>query len=182
MRTLRMLAWLFVLTGIVYPLLITGISYLSMPKKAQGSLLNYQGRVVGSSLIAQKFEGEKYFWPRPSAIDYQPLPSGGSNLGPTSLLLKKEVGRRRTAYFNKEIPSELLFASGSGVDPHLTLQAAYFQAARIAQTRQMELYKVHELIYSSMIKRRFGFLGVKHVNVLKLNCALDSLENKNESN
>ena len=137
MKPLRMFMWMLFLTGIAYPLCVTLISYVAMRHKAQGSLLTFEGRVIGSSLIAQKFESSQYFWPRPSAIDYQPLPSGGSNLGPTSRELKKEVEMRRSRYTSKQVPSELLFASASGIDPHISPEAAYFQSSRVANARHI---------------------------------------------
>jgi len=181
MIILRMFVWMFLVTGVMYPLLVTGIAHLTMPKKARGNLISYQGRLIGSSLIAQKFTEDKYFWPRPSAVDYQPLPSGGSNLGPTSALLKKEIERRRAAYFNREVPSDLLFASGSGLDPHLTFVAVSFQATRVAEARHMEIQRIRELIDSLMSKRFLGILGDKYINILELNLALDLLENHHES-
>ena len=169
-----------ILTGLIYPLLIMFIAHVTMPKKAKGSLVVHKGKIVGSALIGQKFESEKYFWPRPSFVDYNPLPSGGSNLGPTSADLKKEVEKRRSIlenlYKTNKIPSELLFASGSGLDPHLTPQGAYFQIERVAGERKIEGKRLRELIDALTQKRRFGFLGSKYVNVLKLNLALDEEE------
>lgn len=180
MKALRMFVWMTVLTGILYPLSITVIANMAMPKKAKGSMVTHNNKIVGSLLIGQKFESEKYFWSRPSAIDYNPLPSGGTNLGPTSEDLKKIVDKRRSilATHNKtdEIPSELLFASGSGLDPHISPKTAYFQIARVAKARTREGKELKNLIDSLTQKRRFGFLGAKYVNVLKLNLALDRLD------
>jgi potassium-transporting ATPase KdpC subunit len=173
MKSLKMFIWLSLLVGVIYPFLVTAIALLAMPAKATGSFIINNGQIVGSTLIAQKFENEGYFWPRPSAIDYNPLPSGGSNLGPTSLKLKQQVEKRREKYHAQEIPSELLFASGSGLDPHLSPEAAYFQVERIAHVRQIKSERVKELIDSFIHKRHLGFLGKKCVNVLKLNLALD---------
>lgn len=174
MQALRLFLWLFIITGVVYPSLITFIAHTTMKHKATGSLVK-----GGSLLIGQKFEGEKYFWSRPSAVDYNPLPSGGSNLGPTSKTLKNNVEKRRLliakASDNGEPPSELLFASGSGLDPHISPAAAYFQLHRIARARKIDEEKIREIVHLLIEKRRFGFIGVPCVNVLKLNLALDLL-------
>ncbi len=171
-----MFLWLTLLTGLLYPLLITLIA-LTMKQKAEGNFVFTEGRRVGAELIGQKFESAKYFWSRPSAIDYNPLPSGGSNFGPTSAALKKAVDERREkwikAHNRQDIPAELLFASGSGLDPHLSLPAAYFQIARVAKARNLDEERVKELIDNLAIRRRFGFLGEECVNVLLLNIALD---------
>lgn len=163
------------LTGLLYPLLITLIAQTTMKPQADGEILLHQGKKVGSSHIAQKFESPKYFWPRPSAIDYNPLPSGGSNLGPTSASLKKTVEERKARFHSGNIPSELLFASGSGLDPHITSSAAYFQIDRVAQARGLDSKRVKELVDRLIEKRRLGFLGEPCLNVLKLNLALDEL-------
>src|ERR1700733_11131620 len=178
MRTLSMFLWMTLLTGVIYPLMITVISNLTMPREAKGSLIYQDHTIVGSALIGQKFESERYFWSRPSAVNDDPLPSGGSQLGPTSRALKKAVERRRlhiASTWNlkdpKIIPSELLFASGSGLDPHITPQCAYFQVDRIAKSRNIEHEKIKKLIHSLVEKRGFGFLGSPCVNVLRLNLA-----------
>lgn len=185
-NTLRLFLWLTFLLGIAYPLFITIIAQLTMRHKANGSFLKADGKIVGSSLIAQKFEKDIYFWPRPSANDYNPLASGGSNLGPTSALLKKAVDDRReniiTIYDVNDratIPTELLYSSGSGLDPHISLKAAYFQLPRVLQARKWnedeERKKVVNLIEQLTENRSFGFIGEPCVNVLKLNLALDQL-------
>jgi len=180
MKALRMFIWMLLLTGLIYPLLVTALGFFLMPKKAQGSLVIYKGKIIGSVLIGQKFESGKYFWPRPSAVDYNPLPSGGSNLGPTSAELQQQVEKRHSVlvslYKTEQIPSELLFASGSGLDPHITPEAAYFQMERVSKERGIESKKLKVLIDSLTQKRRFGFLGVKYINVLMLNLALDQEE------
>lgn len=183
MKALRMFVWMTLLTGFVYPLLITAIASLTMHRRSEGSLIRQGNKVIGSALIGQKFEGERYFWPRPSAVDYNPLPSGGSNLGPTSVELKAQVEKRRAFIASQghsvhEIPSELLFASASGLDPHISLQTALFQVERISKARNIEKGKVIAEIRTLIEKRRFGFLGVTRVNVLKLNMALDGLKEK----
>ena len=179
-----------VLVGVVYPLVITGITQAIFPRKANGSLVYMNDRVVGSDLIGQKFESQRYFWPRPSAIDYNPLPSGGSNLGPTSADLEKQISQRRSMQLEANgmsegaiIPLDLLFTSASGLDPHISPLAARFQVNRIARARgfdangENELYK---LIDKHIEPRALQLMGEPRVNVLKLNLALDSLGAKLE--
>ncbi len=190
--SLKLLGWLTLLTGVIYPLFITGIGYLILPHKTNGSLLYVKGEIVGSALIGQKFEDSKYFWPRPSAHNYDALASGGSNYGPTSKDLKKAIDERKAALMKAhsienadEIPSELLFASGSGLDPHITPKAALFQMKRVAKARKMDNEKgykaLEDLINSQTDKPFLGFIGETCVNVLTLNIALDKLEiNKTE--
>jgi potassium-transporting ATPase KdpC subunit len=176
------------LTGLLYPLLITAIAQLTMKQQADGDFIFYNEAIVGAKLIGQKFEGDNYFWPRPSAIDYKPLPSGGSNLGPTSMVLKKTVEERRAKLLKFDpnrkdsVPSELLFASGSGVDPHLTVAGVYFQIERIAKSREIEKNEIITLIEPMIIERRFGFLGEECFNVLQLNLALDQSQNRKQRN
>ncbi|MCE5318688.1 MAG: potassium-transporting ATPase subunit KdpC [Parachlamydia sp.] len=179
----RLFLWMVLLTGIAYPLLITGIAYIAFKHQSEGDFINVDGKPVGARLIAQKFESEKYFWPRPSSIDYNPLPSGGSNLGPTSVALKKTVEERKSAltkaHPGNEIPSELLFASGSGLDPHISPQTAYYQVDRIVKARGLDPQKgkeaLEKLILSHTEGRHLAFLGNPCVNVLMLNLALDTL-------
>ncbi len=178
----RMFLWMTVLTGIIYPLLVTGLAQLMMKQKADGGFLSSNKKIVGATLIAQKFESEKYFWARPSSIDYNPIPSGGSNLGPTSEALKKAVEERqdkilKVHHVDKDkIPAELLFASGSGLDPHISIATAYFQIERVAKARNMESNKIRHLVDTLTIEQPLGFLGEACVNVLVLNKALDELE------
>ena len=182
-RAFKMVLWLTFLTGVAYPLFITGISYLIMPGRAQGSLLVSNGKVIGSRLIAQKFTSERYFWPRPSAIDFNPLPSGGSNLGPTSRALQNLVKDRRkhlteTHSINEKnsIPSELLYASGSGLDPHITINAVNYQLERVAEARKLDekgKLLLRNIISQHMLTPGFGILGESYVNVLELNYAMD---------
>ena len=182
-RMLKMFLWLTFLTGVIYPLLITVVAKTFMHDKASGSFVVVDGKIVGSSLIAQKFTNESYFWPRPSACDYNALPSGASNLGPISLELKKQVDERRKKIMqahgnikNNEIPSELLYASGSGLDPHITKCAADFQISRIANARRLNASSKKALVelVESMVEERYcGFTGGQYVNVLLLNIALD---------
>lgn len=177
----RMFLWMTFLTGIIYPLLITVIAQLTMKHKADGDFIFIKEKTIGATLIAQKFESDKYFWGRPSSIDYNPLPSGGSNLGPTSIVLKEIVEHRREKILKAhqvdkdKIPPELLFASGSGLDPHIKISTAYFQIERIAKSREVESKNIKNLIDRMIIKPSLGFLGEACVNVLMLNQALDEL-------
>lgn len=176
---IRMFLWMTFLTGIIYPLLITTVAQLTMKQRADGDFLVEKGKVIGSKLIAQKFESDQYFWGRPSAVDYNPLPSGASNLGPTSLALKTLVEERQNKILKShqvdkgEIPPELLFASGSGLDPHIHVSTAYFQMERVARSRGVQIKDVKDLIDKMLIKKKLGFLGENCVNVLLLNRALD---------
>jgi potassium-transporting ATPase KdpC subunit len=181
---LKIFLILTLLTGIVYPLVVTGIAQMFFPRQAQGNLVSVGGKVVGSSLIGQKFTDPRYFQPRPSAMDYNPLPSGGSNLGPTSAQLKAQVKQLRDslAVINgksrEEVPPDLLFASGSGLDPHISPEAAYFQIDRIARVRWgglAGLQMLHKLVAAHIEKPDLNILGEPRVNVLLLNIALDSL-------
>lgn len=184
-RCFRLFLWLTVLTGVLYPLLITFIAYFTMHPQSTGSIIIHKDKAIGSKLIAQKFSSDKYFWPRPSAVDYNPLPSGGSNLGPISLDLKKAVDMR-TAVIKKahpdasieKIPAELLFASGSGLDPHISPETAFFQIDRIAKASKMDEEALKQLVNKMTDRRQLGFLGTKCVNVLMLNIALDELHDK----
>lgn len=179
----RMFVWMTLLTGILYPLLVTAIAQLTMKHQAEGNFLLSEEKVVGAVLIAQKFESDRYFWARPSSIDYNPLPSGGSNLGPTSAALKKAVEERQEKISKAhlvdkdKIPVELLFSSGSGLDPHISVPTAYFQIERVAKSRKLDNKDIRNLIDSLVIKRDLGFLGETYVNVLILNTALDELQN-----
>lgn len=180
-NNVRMFLWMTFLTGILYPLLITVIAQATMKQKADGNFLSVKDTRVGAASIAQKFESDQYFWPRPSAIDYSPLPSGGSNLGPTSAELKKIVADRREKISKahqdakENIPVELLFASGSGLDPHISIAAADFQIERVAKARGVDNKDIKALIDRMVIPQGFGFLGEACVNVLMLNMALDEL-------
>src|SRR6185369_2615902 len=122
-QALRILLVLSILTGLVYPLVVTGVAQVIFPNQAGGSLIVRHHQVVGSSLMAQSFKDSKYFWPRPSAVDYNPLPSGGSNFGPTSKDLLEKIKERRSA----GLTGELLFASASGLDPHISPNTAHEQ-------------------------------------------------------
>lgn len=172
--SLRALVALTLLTGVLYPLGMTAVSQLAFPRQANGSQLQVDGKLAGSTLLAQKFTSPRYFWPRPSAGDYATVASGASNQSFTSKKLLDAVNERRAA-LGKDAPSDLLYASGSGLDPHISPAAAAYQAERVAKARGLELAKVAALIQSQTEPPQFGFLGEPRVNVLLLNRALDEL-------
>ncbi|MGB8166654.1 MAG: potassium-transporting ATPase subunit KdpC [Chthoniobacteraceae bacterium] len=174
LQSLRAVLVLTVLTGLVYPLLVTVVSQALFARKANGSLLYEDGKLLGSELLAQKTEDARYFWPRPSAADYATVASGASNKGPTSADLVKAITERR-AKLGAAAPVELLTASGSGLDPHLSPEAARFQAERIASARGVDVEKVRALIASLAEPPQFGIFGEPRVNVFILNRALDGL-------
>lgn len=187
MRRFKLFLSLTILTGLLYPLLITLVGMLTMHYKAQGSFIVEDGKKIGSKLIAQKFVQDKYFWPRPSSVNYVPLPSGASNLGPTSLALKKQIEERKALNIRANgisastpVPAELLFASGSGLDPHISPETAYFQSSRVIKARGWNpvdgFKEVDGIIKEHTKKRSLGFIGVPCVNVLELNVALDKIE------
>ncbi len=178
--SLRMLFFMTIITGIIYPVLVTGISQLFFHKQANGSLVKMDNKIIGSELIGQKFISEKYFWARPSAIDYNTVPSGASNLGYTSLDLKNKINERISVLSKnssvKNIPKDLLFASSSGIDPHISPESAYFQIDRIAKSRnfnEKQKKELIDLVKKSIEKRQFNILGEERVNVLLLNIELD---------
>lgn len=169
------------LTGILYPLLVTGLAQLLFKHEANGSLIVSHSKVIGSRLIGQPFSGPGYFHSRPSAAGngYDGTASGGTNLGPTSRKLVEErvrpaAGRRRLENPSVEIPIDLVTASASGLDPHISPAAAAFQAPRVARERGMEEEAVRQLIRAHTAGRQFGILGEPRVNVLELNLALDA--------
>lgn len=170
--SIKVLGIFTVLLGVIYPLAIALVAQGFFPKQANGSLVELSGRTVGSSLLAQKTVSEKYFWPRPSASDFGANPSGASNLGPTSKVLKQAVEERRA----QGLSSGLLFSSGSGLDPHISIDAAISQVPRIVQSRllsETDGSKIVELIHRSLEKRDFGILGEPRINVLLLNIEMD---------
>lgn len=180
MTSIRVLLVLTVLTGIIYPLMITGVSQVVFPDRANGSMIDVGGRTIGSHLVGQAFASDRYFWPRPSAIGYNPMPSGGSNLGPTSTTLRDSVEKRaaKIGVPIKSIPADLLLASGSGLDPDISPEAALFQIDRVVKARKLteaELPGIVSLVQSHIKYPQFGLLGEPRVNVLELNLALDSL-------
>lgn len=166
---LRMLISMIVLTGLIYPLLMTLIAKVIMPKQANGSLIHVDNKIIGSELIAQNFKGQAYFWPRPSAVDFDPMkPAGGSNLGPTSQKLK-EIVEERIKRLGLHPPAELVYASGSGLDPHISLQTAYYQIERVLKARSI----AHPEQLHSLIDSLAEGFQKNYVNVLLLNQALD---------
>lgn len=184
-NSFRMFLWLTILTGIAYPLVIFLIAKLTMNDYANGSLILKNNAIVGSTLIGQKFESDKYFWSRPSAHNYNPLPSGGSNLGPTSVSLKKAVQERQTKFAEAhhvsadKVPSIMVYASGSGLDPHITPKAARLQIDRVVKARgwgESSSKTVEDLVDKMTEKRDLRIFGEPRVNVLRLNMALDDLE------
>jgi potassium-transporting ATPase KdpC subunit len=183
--TIKVLLVMTVLTGIIYPLVIFGAGNLFFHSKANGSLIAVNGNTAGSELIAQKFESEKYFQPRPSAVDYQTLPSGASNLGPTSSKLKAISDSLRLAYIlknnlnmNARVPYDAVYSSGSGLDPHISYENAVLQIERISKARNFSDEKklqLRNLIDRTLENPQFGFLGEPRINVLNLNIELDKL-------
>jgi K+-transporting ATPase ATPase C chain len=173
-----------VLTGLFYPLLITGIAQVAFPGAANGSLIVRDGKVVGSRLIGQAFTAPKYFWSRPSATGpgpYNAAASSGSNLGPTHPDLEKAVKERVARLKESDpgnmapIPVDLVTASASGLDPHISPSAAQWQIARVAKARGLSVAQVQQLVAEFTESRQFGILGEPGVNVLRLNLALDAL-------
>jgi K+-transporting ATPase ATPase C chain len=174
---------LTLLTGIAYPLLVTGLSQALMPGKANGSLIMKDGKAVGSSLIGQSFSDPKYFWSRPSAtspMPNNPTASSGSNLGPTNPALLDAVKGRVQALRDADpgnqqpVPVDLVTASASGLDPHISPAAAEYQLARVARVRNINPETVRKLLAEHTDGRQFGILGEVRVNVLELNLALDT--------
>jgi K+-transporting ATPase ATPase C chain len=184
---------LAVITGLLYPLAITGLANVLFPEQAQGSLIKHDGRIIGSALIGQPFNEDKYFHGRPSAttaadpndvtktVDapYNAANSGGSNLGPTSKILaeriKKDVDRLRAENPDAIIPADLVTSSASGLDPDISPDAAFFQIPRVAKARGLPEARLRDLVQAHIESRLFGLLGEPRVNVVKLNLALDGL-------
>lgn len=182
---LVLLIGLTIITGVIYPLLVTGLAQLAFPLQANGSLIIQDGQVIGSALIGQPFDRPEYFWSRPSAtapFPYNAAASSGSNLGPTSQTLVDQVQARVDALRAADpantapIPVDLVTASASGLDPHLSLAAARYQAPRVARARGLGEEAVQDLIDRFTEARQWGLLGEPRVNVLQLNLALDTLQ------
>lgn len=180
--SLMILVLLTLVTGIAYPLLVTGLANVIFPTQSMGSLILQDNRIIGSSLIGQSYQNDNYFYGRPSVtaeMPYNTLASGGSNLAISNPLLTKELTERSAALKQYEpdggdtLPVDLLTASSSGLDPHISVAAALYQAPRIAKNRQLPLDKVKSLIADNTQTPLFRFLGEPVVNVLELNIALD---------
>ncbi len=175
---------LTLLTGIAYPLLVTGISQLAMPGQANGSMIMKDGKPAGSELIGQSFSDPKYFWSRPSATGPMPnnaAASSGSNLGPTNPALMDAIKARIQALTDADpgnrqlVPVDLVTASASGLDPHISPAAAQYQLARVARVRNLNPEALQKLVAEHTEGRQFGILGEPRVNVLELNLALDAV-------
>jgi K+-transporting ATPase ATPase C chain len=184
LQSLLVLLVLTVVTGIVYPLVVTGVAQLCCRLQAQGSPIERAGRVVGSALLGQAFDQPRYFWGRPSATTPQPYngaSSGGSNLGPTNPAQIDAVKARVAALQQADpdnrlpIPVDLVTASASGLDPDISPAAAQYQVARIARVRHIDPARLRALIAAHTQRRQWGILGEVRVNVLELNLALDQL-------
>ena len=180
-----LLALFTLLTGIAYPLAVTSLAQAVFPMQANGSLMRQEGRIVGSALIGQPFDDPRYFWGRPSAtapFPYNAAASSGSNLGPSNPALIEAVQARITALRAADpgndapVPVDLVTASGSGLDPHISVAAALYQAPRVAKVRGLNAEAVSQLVAQQAEGRQLGFLGEPRVNVLKLNLALDGVE------
>jgi potassium-transporting ATPase KdpC subunit len=180
------LLWLTLITGVAYPVLVTVLGQSLFSEQANGSLIrDSKGQVIGSRLIGQTFSEAGYFWGRPSATSpyaYNAGASSGSNLGPTNPALKTAIEERVAALKQAdpanqaEVPIDLVTASGSGLDPHISLAAAEYQAARIAKARHIAVEQVRNVIVEQMQGRQLGLLGEPRVNVLQMNLALDQLK------
>ena len=181
-NSLTILLLFTVLTGVIYPLAVTGIAQAMFPHQANGSIIMINHKAVGSELIGQQFDDPKYFWGRPSVTSPYPYNSGsssGSNLGPDNPDLMKAVQARIDALHaadpanTEKIPVDLVTSSGSGLDPHTSLAAVEYQVRRVARTRGIDEHAVSELIAQHMQERLFGLFGEPVVNVLEVNLALD---------
>lgn len=173
-----------VICGVIYPALVTGLARAVFPKQANGSFItDKSGREIGSTLIGQPFSDPKYFWPRPSATSdfgYNPLASGGSNAGPTNpaylLTVADRVKVLRDSGVTGKIPAELVQASASGLDPHITPEAALLQIPRVAKVRGISEDRLRKVVRDGIEERQLGFIGAPRVNVLKLNLAVKDLK------
>jgi len=186
MKAIKVLFIMTILTGIIYPVIITVISQLFFQREANGSLIMKKGIVVGSELIGQKFERPSFFWSRPSAIDYNPLPSGASNLGPTSEKLRTLIEKRKTDFLSAnflenstKVPLEMLTASASGLDPHISPQAVMLQVNRICKVRNFssaEKQKLFDIIQKLTERPQLNIFGEERINILLLNLELEKMQ------
>ena len=170
------------LCGFLYSATVTGLGQLLFPAQANGSLIELDGKILGSSLVAQPFTDPKYFQPRPSAANYDPMAMAGSNMARTNPELTKIIEQRiadievRDHIDGRQIPSDLVTASGSGIDPEISLKSAMIQVQRVAEARHLSDQQVIELIQQYTLKPTFGVLGQERINVLELNLALDQIK------
>jgi K+-transporting ATPase ATPase C chain len=179
-QSVRALIVFTLITGIAYPLIVTGVAQLAFKGEANGSLIEKDGRVIGSRLIGQQFTDPKYFWGRPSAtspMPYNGASSSGSNLGPTNPALREAVAERIQALGDaRPVPGDLVTASGSGLDPHISPAAAAYQVPRVAKARGIAEGKLRSLISQHTESATLGVFGEPRVNVLALNLSLDGLK------
>ena len=170
-----------ILVGLAYPLAITGVAHFLFPRKAAGSLILHNGQIIGSELLAQSFTSDKYFHPRPSAAGngYDATSSGGSNLAQSNKALvdriQGSINTLAKENSSEPVPIDLVTTSGSGLDPDITPDAAYFQVPRIAKARNLSVDAIRQLVDTHITPRQLGVLGEPRVNVLNLNLALDQL-------
>jgi len=175
LQSLRVLILLTIFTGVLYPILVMLLAGAFFHDKASGSLITKNSTVIGSSLLAQHTERDDLFWPRPSSCDYGAVPSGASNLGPTSSALAKVVDDRRKQ-LGDHAPVDLLTTSGSGLDPDISPEAALFQITRISKARNMPSSRLEELVRTHTESPQFKILGLPRVNVFALNIELNQLQ------
>ena len=185
LQSLKMILLMTLLLGVGYPVLMTLVAAVAFPHVSSGSIIIKDGKAIGSELIGQKFETPKYFHSRPSAIDFQPMPSGGSNYGLTSKQLQEQVRGRRRSFIVANgldsamvVPNDVLFASASGVDPHISPDAAMLQVLRVGRARGCDsigMAEIRRLIGKIAEPPQWGIFGNPRVNVLRLNLALDQL-------
>ena len=179
---IMLLGLLTVITGVIYPLTVMGLAQVLFPRQANGSLIIIDGKTYGSELIGQQFDDPKYFWGRPSAAGYNATASSGSNLGPMNPSLEEVVQARMDALHAADpnnplpIPVDLVTASASGLDPHISLASALYQVSRVAATRGLSEAEVTSLVEKYTERRQFGIFGESRVNVLLLNLALNGIQ------
>jgi K+-transporting ATPase ATPase C chain len=183
---IRAILFFTVLTGIAYPLLVTGVAQLAFKDRANGSIVYQNGKPVGSILIGQSFTSDKYFWSRPSAVGYNSALSGASNFGPTSAKLRKQIEERRQSFIqrnglpeNTVVPAEMVTSSGSGLDPHISPEAAMLQLDRVAKARGFngqQRQKVAEIIRLLSVGHNQVILGGARINVFELNLKINQLQ------
>jgi potassium-transporting ATPase KdpC subunit len=181
-QSLRLTLVFTTLVGLGYPLAVTGVAQAVFHRQANGSVIERDSRIIGSEWLAQTFQSPRYFWPRPSSSGYATVPSGASNSGPTSRALQSNAMANASAFVAANrlapgtlAPADMVFASGSGLDPHISPEAAHLQVERVAAARGVSPKKVDALVAEFVEPPQFGFLGERRVNVLLLNVAVDAL-------